>query len=221
MDAEKIAEKIAPEQKSLLLSAVKQGHQAFVHQRRVRVLASALAAQIPRSASVLDIGCGDGTIASAVAQLRPDITIKGVEVMVRPDCRIECYPFDGNALPFPAETVDVCMLVDVLHHTSNVSVLLREAVRASRSNVLLKDHLSENAVDHVTLRLMDWVGNRPHGVALTYNYQSRAQWNAHFAACGLAICAFGTNLHLYPAPFSALIGRNLHFVALLEKNPPR
>ena len=221
MDAEKIAQKIAPEQKSLLLSAVKQGHQAFVHQRRVRVLAAALAAQIPRSASVLDIGCGDGTIASAIAQLRPDITIKGVEVMVRPDCRIECYPFDGNALPFPAETVDVCMLVDVLHHTSNVSVLLREAVRVSRSNVLLKDHLSENAVDHVTLRLMDWVGNRPHGVVLTYNYQSRAQWNAHFARCGLAICAFGTNLHLYPAPFSALIGRNLHFVALLEKNHPR
>jgi SAM-dependent methyltransferase len=217
MAAEKIAPKIAPEQNSLLLNAVKHGHQAFVHQRRVRVLAAALAAQIPPSASVLDIGCGDGTIASLIAQLRPDIAIKGLEVLVRPDCRIECYPFDGNTLPFPDNSVDLCMLVDVLHHTTDVSVLLREAARVSRSHLLLKDHLCENAIDHATLRFMDWVGNRPHGVALTYNYQSRAQWNAHFAATGLEITTFTNALSLYPAPFSAMVGRNLHFVALLQK----
>src|SRR5271168_2983132 len=101
--------KIAPEQNSLLLSAAKHGHQAFVHRRRVRVLAAALAAQIPPAASVLDIGCGDGTIASLIAHLRPDISIKGVEVMVRPGCRIECHPFDGSTLPFPDNSVDVCM----------------------------------------------------------------------------------------------------------------
>src|SRR5271163_2203127 len=221
MDAEKIAPKIAPGQDSLLLSAVKQGHQALVHKRRVRVLAAALAAQIPAAASVLDIGCGDGTIAGLIAELRPDISIKGVEVMVRPGCRIECFPFDGSRLPFPDGSFDVCMLVDVLHHTSGVSVLLREAARASRSNVLLKDHLSENAFDHATLRFMDWVGNRPHGVTLTYNYQSRAQWNGHFAACGLEVATFTTELPLYPAPFSALVGRDLHFVTLLKKIQPR
>lgn len=212
--------KIAPEQSSLLLSAVKHGHQALVHQRRVRVLAEALAAQIPPGASVLDIGCGDGTIASLIAQLRPDISIKGVEVMVRPGCRIECFPFDGSTLPFPASSVDVCMLVDVLHHTSDVLVLLREAARVTRTNMLLKDHLSENALDHATLRFMDWVGNRPHGVTLTYNYQSRAQWNAHFTACGLETVTFTTDLSLYPPPFSAVVGRNLHFVALLRKVQP-
>src|SRR5271156_502109 len=220
MDAEKIAPKIAPERSSLLLSAVKHGHQALVHQRRVRVLAAALAAQIPGSASVLDIGCGDGTIASLIAELRPDISIKGVEVMVRPGCRIECFPFDGSKLPFPDASFDVCMLVDVLHHTGDVSVLLREAARVSRNNVLLKDHLSENALDHATLRLMDWVGNRPHGVTLPYNYQSRAQWYAHFTVCNLAPATFSTNLPLYPAPFSAVVGRNLHFLALLQKLQP-
>jgi SAM-dependent methyltransferase len=228
MDAEKIGPKVAPDQNldrnldqnSLLLSAVKHGHQAFVHQRRVRVLAAALAAQIPPSASVLDIGCGDGTIASFIIELRPDVAIQGVEVMVRPNCHIACRPFDGATLPFPDNSIDVCMLVDVLHHTSDVRVLLREAARVTRASVLLKDHLSENALDHATLRFMDWVGNRPHGVTLTYNYQSRAQWNAHFAACGLTPAAFTTNLRLYPAPFSAVVGRNLHFVALLQRIRP-
>jgi SAM-dependent methyltransferase len=218
MDVEKMLPKIAVEQKSPLLSAIKHGHRAFVHRRRVRVLAETLAAQLPPSASVLDIGCGDGTIAGLIAELRPDISIKGVEVMVRTDCRIECYPFDGHTLPFPDNSVDVCLLVDVLHHTSDVSVLLREAVRVSRNNVLLKDHLSENGFDHATLRFMDWVGNRPHGVTLTYNYQSRAQWNAHFAACGLRVATFTTDLSLYPVPFSTLVGRKLHFVALLQRS---
>ena len=60
-----------------------------------------------------------------------------------------------------------------------------EAVRVSRSSILLKDHLRENALDGATLRLMDWMGNRPHGVRLTYNYQSRKERSEHFAACGL------------------------------------
>jgi ubiquinone/menaquinone biosynthesis C-methylase UbiE len=217
MGVEKVGPKIAPEQSSLLLSAVKHGHQAFVHQRRVRVLAETLAAQIPPAASVLDIGCGDGTIASLITQLRPDISVRGVEVMARPGCRIDCQPFDGSTLPFPDNCFDLCMLVDVLHHTTDVSVLLREAARVGRTNVLLKDHLSENALDHATLRFMDWVGNRPHGVALTYNYQSRAQWDAHFAACALEVATFSTDVRLYPPPFSAVVGRELHFVALLHK----
>jgi SAM-dependent methyltransferase len=209
--------KSAPSQRSLLLSAVKHGHQTFVHQRRVRVLAQALAAQIPPNTSVLDIGCGDGTIASLIAHERPDISIKGVEVLVRPDCKIECHEFDGSTLPFPDSSVDLCLLVDVLHHTDDVRILLAEAARVSRKHVLLKDHLSENTVDHATLRLMDWVGNRPQGVVLPYNYQSRAQWHAHFAATNLAPTTFFTRLPLYPAPFSLIVGRSLHFVALLRK----
>jgi hypothetical protein len=64
---------------------------------------------------------------------------------------------------------------------------------------------------------MDWVGNRPHGVTLTYNYQSLSQWQQHFAACGLQAAQLSTALPLYPFPFSQLFGRKLHFVAQLTK----
>ncbi|HZC66472.1 MAG TPA: class I SAM-dependent methyltransferase [Candidatus Dormibacteraeota bacterium] len=211
------APKPATGQNSLLLSAVKRGHGAFVRGRRVRVLAKILAERLPQGASVLDIGCGDGTIAALIAKLRSDISMQGVEVLPRADCQIPCLAFDGNTLPFGVQSFDVAMLVDVLHHTSDVSVLLKEAARVSRQLVLLKDHLSENAFDHATLRFMDWVGNRPHGVTLTYNYQSRAQWDVHFAAAGLRAASFETNVPLYPAPFSALVGRGLHFIAALRK----
>ena len=192
-------------------------HHAFVFQRRARVLAEMLAEQIPERASVLDIGCGDGSIGSLIAQLRPDISIQGVEFLVRPECKIACRAFDGLSLPFPDCAFDVCLFVDVLHHTQDPSILLREAVRVSRSFVLLKDHLDENFVDDITLRLMDWVGNRPHGVVLTYNYRSRTEWVKCFSKCGLAETTWNTQVPIYPATISFFAGRGLHFVSLLRK----
>jgi SAM-dependent methyltransferase len=199
------------------LSWMGSWHRAFVFERRTRVLAEMLAKQIPERASVLDIGCGDGAIGSLIAQLRPDISIQGVEFLVRPECKIECRAFDGTSLPFPDGSFDVCLFVDVLHHTQDPRVLLREATRVSRSWVLLKDHLDENIYDHLTLRLMDWVGNRPHGVVLTYNYQSRRKWTEYFLECGLAETNWSTQVPLYPPPVSFIAGRGLHFVALLRK----
>lgn len=192
-------------------------HHAFVFERRTRVLAELLAAQIPQRASVLDIGCGDGTVGSLIKKLRPDVVIQGVEFLSRPGCKIECRAFDGSSLPFSDACFDVCLFVDVLHHTENPEILLREAARVSRSFVLIKDHLDENSFDNATLRFMDWVGNRPHDVVLTYNYQSRKQWAEHFSKCGLAEVNCTTEVPLYPAPFGLLLGRGLHFVSLLKK----
>lgn len=199
------------------LSWIGRWHHAFVFERRTRVLAKMLAAQIPQRTSVLDIGCGDGTVGGLIKQLRPDIAIQGVEFLVRPGCKIECRQFDGLSLPFADASFDLCLFVDVLHHTENPEVLLRESARVSRTFVLLKDHLDENFLDDMTLRFMDWVGNRPHGVMLTYNYQSRKQWAEHFSNCGLAEVNWTTEAPLYPAPFSLVVGRGLHFVSLLKK----
>jgi SAM-dependent methyltransferase len=200
------------------LSWIARSHRALVFGRRARVLADALAPLIPAEArSVLDIGCGDGTIGSLLAERRPELAIEGVEITPRPTCRIQCHAFDGAKLPFPDQSLDVCLFVDVLHHTKDVTQLLREAARVSRTCVVLKDHLSENSFDHATLQAMDWVGNRPHGVALTYNYQSLRQWQEHFAACGLRASQLSTALPLYPFPFSPVFGRKLHFVAQLMK----
>jgi SAM-dependent methyltransferase len=204
--------------KSWPLSWIARGHRALVFGRRARVLSGVLTPLIPEGArSVLDIGCGDGTIASLIAERRPELAVEGVEVIPRPTCRVPCRAFDGAKLPFLDLSFDVCIFVDVLHHTTDVTQLLREAARVSRICVLLKDHLSESSFDHATLQAMDWVGNRPHGVTLTYNYQSRIKWQEHFASYGLQPAEFSTDLPLYPFPFSLLFGRKLHFVAQLTK----
>lgn len=193
-------------------------HAKLVFDRRISVLAQILAQYLRPSQTVLDIGCGDGSIGALLQQQIAGLDVAGVETHLRPESKTACQPYDGSSLPFPDASFDVCLFVDVLHHTSDVSGLLKEASRVSRQYVLIKDHLDENILDHATLKLMDWVGNRPHGVRLTYNYQSREAWQQHFAEAGLKKVSWTEEVPLYPAPVSWVAGRHLHFVALLQKN---
>ncbi|MGA8222024.1 MAG: class I SAM-dependent methyltransferase [Candidatus Acidiferrales bacterium] len=190
-------------------------HQGLVHGRRVRVLANRLAAFIPARARVLDVGCGDGALDSLIAAQRPDVSIEGIDVLVRPEAHIPVRPFDGAKIPYPDATFDIVMFVDVLHHTLDPKVLLSEAARVGKM-VLIKDHFREGLLAGPTLRFMDWVGNAHHGVALPYNYWSKSQWNAALEEVKLKTAEINESLGLYPPPASWLFERNLHFVATLE-----
>ena len=195
-------------------------HGKLVHGRRINVLARALAEQIPAGASVLDVGCGSGEVASLILEERHDIRIQGVEVLVRPGCKIPVQQYDGKHLPFPNASFDVCMCIDVLHHTDDVAASLRELARVSKRFLLIKDHLSESRLDFLILKGMDWVGNRPQGVVLPYHYQSQRAWEEQFQKLGLEKLSWSTNIPLYPVPVSWITGRKLHFISLLKKNNP-
>jgi SAM-dependent methyltransferase len=201
----------------MIHSAVRSLHSAVVFGRRVRTLADSLARMLPASDSLLDVGSGDGSIASMLRERRPEIRVQGIDVLVREGTKIPVQQFNGSDIPFESETFDVVSFIDVLHHTSNAIELIHEACRVTRRYILIKDHSAQTRLDHAILRAMDWVGNAPHGVALTYNYWSRAQWQAAFEKLNLAEEACLTDLHLYPAPIDWIFGRDLHFICLLRK----
>jgi SAM-dependent methyltransferase len=204
----------AQAERNVTAAVLRSVHEKLVFNKRVDVLAQTLGELVASGSSILDVGTGDGQIARAIADVQDGTTVEGID-MLRPVTHILVTLFDGSTIPFADKSVDVVSFVDVLHHTLDPSVLIREAARVARRAVLLKDHLSESSVQHMTLRLMDWVGNAPHGVVLPYNYASRRQWDSWFAEAGLGIDRFSTDIPLYPAPFSAVFGRKLHFVARL------
>ena len=195
---------------------VGQAHGRLILGRRIEVLAQSLARFLPARSSILDIGCGNGSLAVRLRQFAPGTTVRGVEVHARPDCAIACDLFDGKRLPFDDASFDGCLFVDVLHHTLTPEAILADARRVSRSFILIKDHISANALDHATLRFMDWVGNRAHGVALPYNYLSQVRWDAMFKSLRLRVVRSERRISLYPLPFSWVFGRGLHFIALLD-----
>ena len=191
-------------------------HQRRVHPRRVRVLSERLSAFIPSGARVLDVGCGDGLIASLIVQRRPDVEIEGIDVSIRPQTCIPVSLFDGERIPYQDASFDVVMLVDVLHHTDDPTILLREAARTSRRAVVIKDHLLDGFLAGATLRFMDRVANARYEVALPYNYWSREQWRHTWQTMGLKIVGWTTDVKLYGVPADWIFGRSLHFVARLE-----
>ena len=195
------------------MSVIARVHGGYVAGRRVQVLAAHLAELLPLESSVLDVGCGDGSLAKLIRDRRPDVQMRGIDVLVRDRTAIPVEPFDGFHIPAADGAYDVVMFVDVLHHTDDPRVLLREARRVARRNILLKDHTRDGLLAGPTLRFMDGVGNARFGVALPYNYWTRAQWQAAFRELNVEVEVWQTRLGLYPAWANWLFGRSLHFIA--------
>jgi SAM-dependent methyltransferase len=197
------------------VSLIESVHGGYVHKRRTSVLSDWCARLIPSNSSVLDVGCGDGRLTRLIADKRPDISISGIDVSQRNDSAVPVETFDGTSIPYGNDSFDVLMFVDVLHHAGQPVTLLHEAVRVARHAILVKDHLAEGTFAYSTLRLMDWVGNARYGVALPYNYWTLARWHQVFNKLGLQVSFWESHLRLYPFPADLILGRSLHFVALL------
>jgi SAM-dependent methyltransferase len=190
-------------------------HGNCVHPRRVRKLGDQFARFIPTSATVLDVGCGDGQLARLIGQKRPDLRIQGIEVLVRPDAAIPVTAFDGQTIPLPDASIDVVMFSDVLHHAKDPLTLLSEARRVARLAIVIKDHLLQGMLAGQTLAFMDRVGNARHGVALPYHYWTPQEWRMAFEESRLHVEMWDQRLGLYPFPASLLFERSLHFLARL------
>ena len=205
----------------MTLSVIDRIHEDYVFGRRVLRLVKHLARVIPKNARVLDVGCGNGQIAHLLMESRPDLMISGIDVLVRPHTFVPVQSFDGEAIPYADASFDVVMFVDVLHHTVDPLVLLREAKRVASTSVVIKDHTCNGVLARPTLRFMDHVGNARHRVALPCNYWPRQRWLDAFRQLDWTIATWHKNLGLYPWPANWLFGRSLHFVARLEPSARR
>jgi SAM-dependent methyltransferase len=197
-----------------LLALIGKLHGRLVFARRVDVLAARIAPLLPPGPFV-DVGCGDGTVARNIVRLRGDLTPAGLDVLVRDGAAIEVAAFDGRSIPLADGAKQAVLLVDVLHHADDPVALLRECGRVG-GVVVVKDHLARSPLDHLTLSFMDWVGNRPHGVGLVYRYFTPESWSRALAEAGLTCEQLIPLRGLYPAPFSLLFERDLHFIARLR-----
>ena len=191
-------------------------HRHAVMGRRVRKLANALARIIPQDLRILDVGAGNGFLASNIMETRPDLRFEGIDTKLWPQRHIPVHQFSGTTLPFDDDSWDACLASDVIHHIKEPEVLLREMVRVAKRSLFIKDHIAETAWDHRILAFMDWMGNRGHGVNLSYTYWSWEEWSNAFNDLGLQTVQIESKLNLYPIPFSWIFDRKLHFVAELK-----
>lgn len=129
--------------------------------------------------SILDVGTGDGHLANYLSQAS-GCPIVGLDVCLQPHSYIKVHHYDGHTFPFEDNAFDCVMMVDMLHHTTNIDQMVSEAYRVARRFVLIKDHYWNNRLDKVTLHVADYLGNIPYNVPLPYNYLRLDEWKALF-----------------------------------------
>ena len=129
-----------------------------------RVLAFALA---HAGATVVDLGCGYGAYALRLQERGRRVTGVEVNPEYAAEARargIEAITADAAETPFPADSFDTALLIEVLEHVPEPERVLAEALRIARGNVLVTvpnvaeyAHLAEYAVTYWHLVTTDHV----------------------------------------------------------------
>ena len=191
-------------------------HQKMVYNHRMDAISQLISSSLTEGDKVLDIGSGDGKIASLVMQQMPSVNIEGIDLFVRKETFIKVTEFDGITIPFSDNFFNSSLLIDVLHHTDCQADLLIEAARVTRDFIIIKDHIKGGLLSETVLKIMDYTGNASHGVRLPYNYLTKDEWEELFEQTGLTSTFYKKKLKLYPFPLNLFFDRNLHFFVKLN-----
>lgn len=144
---------------------------------RRKYLKEKLSPYLKNEDNVLDFGSSCGRLANEISKELPSISFTGVDINVQPETFIPIKKYNGKKLPFPSNSFDCVMIIDVLHHDKNPEAILREAKRVSKKSILIKDHYFNNKIDFLLLKYSDYFGNKPYGVRLPYNFLKISEWN--------------------------------------------
>lgn len=148
---------------------------------RGEILLDAYRKWIKGRSSVLDVGCGDGTMGKLIGD-EFKCRIEGTDIM---DFVKGTIPFkkmsSETKLPYRNKTFDFAMLNDMLHHTRKQKEILGEALRVAH-NVLIfetKPTAMAKILDHV----LNWQHNMKMPIPLTH--KTPEYWSRLFEEMGL------------------------------------
>jgi SAM-dependent methyltransferase len=200
---------LAKPNKTGLDQALILAHQKLSHSKRTQVLAGEFTRRIRalglESAKILDVGCGDLSLARALSEAIPRITINGIDIHSPPDCLASVDPiwskyqqFDGETIPHDPNSFDVILFSDVLHHVPERlrQSLLRSAGQVGRF-VLIKDHFEYGWISRQMLRAMDFVGNYGYGISVPDRYFDVTAFTDLVTRADLAIKRLDVGIRLY------------------------
>ena len=164
--------------------------------------------------SLLDVGCGGGTLGAAIAAAHR-VSVTGLETEVREGCAIPVAAYEGGLFPGTDNSVDTVLIADVLHHEPEPERILREAQRVARKQVIVKDHKVGSFLAWPRIALIDWAANAGYGVPCLFEYPDLAGWHGRFERTGLRVENEWPGIDLYPIGLNLLFGKALQYMAVL------
>lgn len=143
-----------------------------------------MAASIDRASRLLEIGSGPGSLLEALREEGRRVDAVDIEES-HFDPRLRARMFDGETLPYGADSFDAAILSTTLHHAGDPDRLIAEAARVAPAVIVIEDIYRSEAQRRLTL-FADSLTNlqfdgHPH------NNRDDAGWRAAFAAAGLDV----------------------------------
>ena len=196
----------------------KKLYNLLLRNRRLRRLTDILLPYMPENGIILDLGCGNGDLATLLKKRIPQLDITGIEITPNINASIPITVYDGETIPYPDNHFDSAIIITVLHHTDDYIPLLKEAKRVVKNNIILLDHQYASRLEWLTLACIDWPGNVPFGVYTPLNFKKRTEWTSLFRELDLQEVAHNNRLYLFGKIVDSLLGKNMHFISVLQKS---
>lgn len=134
----------------------------------------------PQQGRVLDVGCDDGSLAVKLMDKNPELEVIGIDIQENRNAQIPRKIYNGKRIPYPNNSFDTVITVDVLHHTKHIPLLLKEMKRVAKKSVIIKDHVSSGFFNYLVICFSDWITNVFQGIKCAFNYPSMQRWKKMF-----------------------------------------
>ena len=140
---------------------------------------------------VLDLGAAEAYVPAAVAA-RTGAWTCGVDIDAHRRARVPYAVYDGRRLPFRDASFDTTLLLLTLHHCDAPEVVLDEAIRVTRSRLVVTESVYRTRIERFWLDVLDGRVNRfRHGGAMrpALHVRRREEWHRLFETRVLSVVA--------------------------------
>jgi len=152
--------------------------------KRSLVVLERIMPYIKKSTKLVDIGSGTGDIAYLLKNLGKDVIAVDVQGFHGPRL-VTPIIYDGKKLPFKDKSFDTALLLMVLHHTPDPTIVFSEAARVANEVVLIETSYT-NSLDRLFTILTDGIGNLRFDASWT-SYKTDEDWKEFFNNKGFRI----------------------------------
>jgi ubiquinone/menaquinone biosynthesis C-methylase UbiE len=155
---------------------------------RARRLAQAITRHVQPGTLLLDVGCGDLRIGANIAAAT-GAHVRGIDLLDQNATSLPFQTYDGRQFPFPDNSFDTVLFCFVLHHSEEQDLLLAEARRVSRRDIILLEDTFDSLFGQLTTKIHDVIANKVMypSISIPFTYRTREGWRALFEAHRLAL----------------------------------
>lgn len=162
------------------------------YNKRAKLIVKKISPFVNENDSILDIGTGTGFVVKNIIKRKRGVKTTHVDVKLNPLCQsLPVLIYNGKTLPLSDNSVDLSLIIAVLHHCSKPREVLDEAIRVSSKRIIIMEDLFESKIEKLITLIMDSIVNWEFG-GHPHSNKSEEEWLKIFKQKKLEVVNFET-----------------------------